>query len=230
MRARLKYIDDGIARGEAAIAAFVLILMIVLAALQALLTNLANAELSFANAALAELDWIDQFLQKGTLWLAFLGASLAAHADRHIAIDALARVVPGRVRVSMKIVVSLAASVTAYFLARTFFDAIRIIAMERPLAYEVLVPDGAAHLCEAPAQAIADAGLTRPDLFCGMRSTLDAIGVQVETPIAALQLIVPAMFLVISVRFFARFIGSIIALARGEADGDTGQIDLDKVH
>ena len=202
--------------------------MIFLAALQALLTNLANAELTFANQALAELDWIDQFLQKGTLWLAFLGASLAAQADRHIAIDALARVVPGRVRLAMKIVVCLAASVTSWFLARTFMDAIRIIALERPLEYEVLTTDGAEHICMAPAQALADASLTRPDLFCALRSTLDSIGIQVETPIAALQLIVPAMFLVIAVRFFARFVGATISLVRGEADGDKGV--LERVH
>lgn len=225
MRSRLKYIDDGIARGEAAIAAFVLLLMIFLAALQALLTNLTNFELTFANQALGQLDWIDQFLQKGTLWLAFLGASLAAHADRHIAIDALARVVPGRIRLAMKIVVSLGVAVTAYFLSRTFFDAIRIIALERPLEYEVLTEQGAVHICQGGAAALADAELSRPGLFCAMRSALDSIGVQVETPIAALQLIVPAMFLVIAVRFFARFIGSIIALVRGEGDGDTGKLD-----
>jgi len=202
--------------------------MIFLAALQALLTNLANAELTFANQALAELDWIDQFLQKGTLWLAFLGASLAAQADRHIAIDALARVVPGRVRLVMKAIVCIAASVTSWFLARTFFDAIRIIALERPLEYEVLTMDGAEHICTAPAQALTDSHLSRPDLFCGMRSALDAMGIQVETPIAALQLIVPAMFLVIAIRFFARFIGATVSLVRGEADGDKGA--LEKVH
>lgn len=223
MLSRLEWIDDGVARGEAAIAAFVLLAMIFLAALQALLTNLANLEMTFANDALAWFDWIDQVLQKGTLWLAFLGASLATHADRHIAIDALARVVPGRVRLVMKAVVTLAAGVTSYFLARVFFAAVKITAMERPLEYEVLADQGPLHLCEAGAQALADAGLSRPDVFCAIRSGLEAIGVQAETPVGALQLIVPAMFLIIAVRFTARSIGAVVALFRDEAAGDPGE-------
>lgn len=223
MLARLKWLDDGIARGEAAIAAFVLLLMIFLAALQALLHNLASGlELTWANAALTELDWIDQFLQKGTLWLAFIGASLATHADRHIAIDALSRVVPGRVRLIMKSVVNLAAAVTSYFLARVFFEAVRITGLERPLEYEVLADEGPVHICDAGAAAISSAELSRPDLFCALRDGFEALGVQTETPVAALQLIVPAMFLVISVRLFARFIGASVALFRDDAAGDKG--------
>ncbi len=220
---RLKWFDDGVARGEAAIAAFVLLLMIFLAALQALLTNLANQEVTWANSALSEVDWIDQFLQKGTLWLAFLGASLATHADRHIAIDALSRVVPGRVRLLMKALANLAAGVTSYFLARVFFAAVKITGLERPLEYEVLGPDGPIHLCQASAQALADADLSRPEVFCALRSGIDQLGIQVETPVAALQLIVPAMFLVMSVRLVLRGFGALSALVSDEAAGDRGQ-------
>ena len=222
--ARLKWLDDGVARGEAAIAAFVLLLMIFLAALQALLHNLASGlELTWANDALTELDWIDQFLQKGTLWLAFLGASLATHADRHIAIDALPRVLPGRLRLLTKAIVSLAAAMTSYFLARVFFSAVRITAMERPLEYEVLGTEGPIHLCDATIADVASAELTRPELFCAIRRGIGALGVQVETPVAALQLIVPAMFLVIAVRFTARSIGAFAATARDDAGGEPSQ-------
>lgn len=223
MLARLKWIDDGIARGEAAIAAFVLLLMILLAAVQALLHNLASGlELTWANAALTELDWIDQFLQKGTLWLAFIGASLATHADRHIAIDALARVVPGRVRLLMKGVVNLAAGATSYFLARVFFEAVKITGLERPLEYEVLAEEGPLHICDASAEAITSSELTRPGVFCALRDGFEALGVQTETPVAALQLIVPAMFLVIAVRLLARATGAFVALLRDGAAGEAG--------
>lgn len=221
--ARLKWIDDGVARGEAAIAAFVLLLMIFFAALQALLHNMASGlEIPWANDALTELGWIDQFLQKGTLWLAFLGASLATHADRHIAIDALSRVMPGRLRLLVKAFVNLAAGVTSYFLARVFFAAVRITAMERPLEYEILADAGPLHICDATAGGVADAHLSRPDLFCGMRAGLEAIGIQTETPVAILQLIVPAMFLLMAVRLVARSIGSFAAVVRDEAAGNTG--------
>lgn len=224
MLARLKWFDDGIARGEAAVAAFVLLLMIFLAALQALLHNLASGlELTWANAALTELHWIDQVLQKGTLWLAFLGASLATHADRHIAIDALSRVVPGRVRLFMKGIVTLGAGVTSYFLARAFFGSIAIIARERPLEYEVLTPEGGVHLCDASAAALAESEMGRPGVFCAVRAGLDSIGMQVETPVAALQLIVPAMFVIMAVRLVARGIGAFAAMASDQAAGDVGQ-------
>ena len=219
--ARLKWLDDGIARGEAAIAAFVLLLMIFLAALQALLHNLASGlEMTWANDALTQFDWIDQFLQKGTLWLAFLGASLATHADRHIAIDALPRVLPGRLRLLTKAIVSLAAAATSYFLARVFFSAVRITALERPLEYEVLSTDGPVHLCDAAIADVASAELSRPELFCAIRRGLTALGVQTETPVAALQLIVPAMFLVIAVRLTARSIGAFAATARDDGAGE----------
>jgi TRAP-type C4-dicarboxylate transport system permease small subunit len=223
--ARLKWLDDGIARGEAAVAAFVLLLMIFLAALQALLHNLASGlEMTWANAALTELNWIDQVLQKGTLWLAFLGASLATHADRHIAIDALPRLLPGRLRLLTKAIVSLAAAVTSYFLARVFFSAVRITAMERPLEYEVLGAEGPIHLCDAAVADVAAAELTRPELFCAIRRGLTALGAQTETPVAALQLIVPAMFLVIAVRLTARSIGAFVATARDDAAGEPSQV------
>ena len=52
--------------------------MILVAALQALFRNLTNVGFEWANVALSSLDWADFVIQKGTLWLAFLGASLAA--------------------------------------------------------------------------------------------------------------------------------------------------------
>ena len=122
MLRHLKRFDAGVARGEAAIAAFVLLSMILLAATQAILYNLAtSAELSWANDVLLELDWVDAILQKGTLWLAFLGASLATFDDKHIAVDVLSRVLPGKARLVAKGLISLASGVACFFLGRVFF-------------------------------------------------------------------------------------------------------------
>ncbi|MBW2630144.1 MAG: hypothetical protein JRE45_21410, partial [Deltaproteobacteria bacterium] len=74
----MKYIrnfDRGLARGEALVAASVLLLMIGVASAQAALRNLTNLDFDWANLVLEHMEWADSFLQKGTLWLAFFGAS-----------------------------------------------------------------------------------------------------------------------------------------------------------
>ena len=224
--ATLKKVDDGLAQGEALIAAFILLLMIVLAATQALLYNLATrVELELAQNALLHLEWIDDFLQKGTLWLAFLGASLATHKDQHIGIDVLHRVLPGRARFAIKALVTAASSVTCFFLGRVFF-ATALGAQERPLEYELLGDSGPIHICEGSAQQLSDASMARPELFCAFREFLSGIGAPIETPVGALQLVVPAMFLFMSVRFMARFITTTTHLFKGETEGHTGGTSL----
>jgi TRAP-type C4-dicarboxylate transport system permease small subunit len=216
----LKRFDDGLARGEAAIAAFVLLVMIVLAALQALLHNIASGfGAVWANDALGQLDWIDTFLQKGTLWLAFIGASLATHADKHISIDVLHRIVPGRPRALLRGVSSLGAAVVAFYLARVFFATVVLAGAERPLDYEALTADGPMHICDAPDAALAEADLARPAMFCVLRGALTALGAPVETVPGALQIIVPVMFLLISVRLLSRSIIDFRGFARGDGEG-----------
>ena len=90
----LKRFDDGIARGEAVLATLFLLSMILAASIQAVFRNLAGAEIEWANAALSSLEWVDPFLQKGTLWRAFLGASLATREGRHSGVDLLPRLAP----------------------------------------------------------------------------------------------------------------------------------------
>ncbi|MCS6798358.1 MAG: TRAP transporter small permease subunit [Myxococcota bacterium] len=217
----LRRVDDGLARGEAAIAAAVLLVMIVLAATQALLHNVATGlGVAWAHAALESLDWIDTFLQKGTLWLAFLGASLATHADRHIAIDVVQRVVPPRVRLVLRVLAAFGAAAVAFVLARVFFATVMLAATERPLDYEVLTPAGAVHVCDASEADRAAAGAGRPGPFCVVRALLAGlVGGPVETPSGALQLVVPAMFLWMSVRLLMRGIVEVRRGIAGSADG-----------
>lgn len=215
---QLKRFDEGIARGEAVLATLVLLSMIGAASTQAVFRNLAGFDLSWANDVLGNLAWVDPFLQKGTLWLAFLGASLATREERHIGIDLFPRIAPKKVKLLMRGVASAASAVVAFYLSRAFWAAVLVNAEERPALYEVFGDSGPLHTCDAPAQVVTDAGLQVPSIFCGVRSALDAIGVPVETPEAALQLIVPVAFIMISVRLLANGIGSFRKLAKGGDD------------
>jgi TRAP-type C4-dicarboxylate transport system permease small subunit len=219
---RLRWVDKGLARGEAAMAAIALLVMIVVAAAQALLRNLTNLDVGWANVLLTEMEGADSFLQKGTLWLAFLGASLATHEDRHIAIDILPRIAPPRIQALMRGLVGLIAGTVSFFLAQTFWIAVLNNALDRPFEYEVLGAEGAMHICDASAAILADAGLDRPPLFCGIRWVLDQAGAPVETPGAAAQLIVPVMFLAISLRLLLKGVGAFAAMARGDGMGGPG--------
>lgn len=209
---RVRRLDRQLARGEAAIAATVLLIMIVVAAAQAVFRNLTNFDLDFANVALENMAWADSFLQKGTLWLAFFGASLSTYDEKHIAIDILPRLSPPRMKQFLRAIVSAFGSVVCFYLGRVFWLSVLNNAMEVPLEYSLLGPDDEMiHICQAPAQLLADASLSRPDMFCGIRTLLEVFGVEMSTPDVALQLIVPAMFIFMSVRFLLRAIAAGVA-------------------
>jgi len=186
--------------------------MIVVAAAQAVFRNLTNFDLDFANVALENMAWADSFLQKGTLWLAFFGASLSTYDEKHIAIDILPRLSPPRMKQFLRAIVSAFGSVVCFYLGRVFWLSVLNNAMEVPLEYSLLGPDDEMiHICQAPAQLLADASLSRPDMFCGIRTLLEVFGVEMPTPDVALQLIVPAMFIFMSVRFLLRAIAAGVA-------------------
>lgn len=206
---RVRRLDRGIARGEAAVAATVLLLMIVIAATQALLRNLTNLEFDFANAVLERMTWADSFLQKGTLWLAFFGASLSTFDEKHIAIDILPRLSPPRMQQLLRGITSLFGAVVCFYLGRVFWLSVLNNALEIPMEYAMLGPnDEIVHVCMAPAQLLAEAGLSRPDMFCGIRSLIEVFGAKMSTPDVSLQLIVPAMFMFMSLRFLMRAIAA----------------------
>jgi TRAP-type C4-dicarboxylate transport system permease small subunit len=199
---RIRKFDAGIARGEGAIAAVVLLSMIFLASVQALFRNLTYLDLSFANDALTQLAWIDEFLKKGTLWLAFVGASLAAREDRHIALHILPTLLNDQGKRFIRGLVGIAAGFIAIMLARAFWGAVLINGEERPLAYEVLADGGSIHVCDATAAQLEASSAHAGLFFCALRGGLGGLGIPVETPSAAAQLIVPWMFIVIAIRFF----------------------------
>lgn len=212
----LRRIDRGISRGEAFLATAVLLGMIVVAALQAGLRNLTNLGVSWANEALANFAWADQFLQKGTLWVAFLGASLAVSSNKHIAIDILARLSGRKTRAVIVGITSIAAGIVCIAFARVFFMSIMNIASDIPLSYEILLPDGGrAHLCDAPAAVLAEQGLSRPGLFCGIRNFLAIFDAAPATPENGMQMIIPPALLLMAVRFLFKGVGAFLSLRNG---------------
>ena len=94
-----KRFNDGVARGEAAMATCMLAPDAgggVCAGPRC--ATWPTSAFAWANAGLEQIDWADFILTKGTLWLAFLGASLAVHANKHVAIDIVPRYLPPRGR------------------------------------------------------------------------------------------------------------------------------------
>lgn len=208
----IRRLDRQLARGEAAIAATVLLIMIFVAAAQAVLRNLTNFDFDFANVALERMAWADSFLQKGTLWLAFFGASLSTYDEKHIAIDVIPRLSPPRIKQALRALISTFAAITCFYLGRVFWLSVLNNAMEVPLEYSMLGDnDEMIHICQASAQVLADSGLSRPNVFCAIRGLLEVFDITMSTPDVALQLIVPAMFIFMSLRFLSRAIAATIA-------------------
>lgn len=217
----IRRIDRKLARGEAAIAAAVLLIMIAVAATQAALRNLTNLDFDWANLVLERMEWADSFLQKGTLWLAFFGASLSTYDEKHIAIDVIPRLAPPRGKQVIRAIVCIFSSVTCFYLGRVFWLSVLNNAQEIPLEYSVLGPsDEMIHICEASAQILADASLSRPSIFCAIRSGLEVFGATMSTPDVALQLIVPAMFIFMSIRFLSRALAASVAFIKGPAPSE----------
>lgn len=220
MVADVKRFNDGLARGEAALAMGMLLLMIVVAFAQALLRNLTNLGVTWANQGLAWIDWADFILSKGTLWLAFLGASLAVHSDKHVAIDALPKLLSPRVRLFFRALVGVVGSVISFYLARAFWSAVLINGEERPPEWGLLVEGGSVHLCDASDALLQEVGAVRPPIFCAIRGFFKLLDVRLETPGAAFQLVVPVMFVFMAARLLGGGIYHFIRFGRGEGDED----------
>ncbi len=216
----LKRFNDGIARGEAALAMGMLLVMLVVAFAQAMLRNLTNFNVGWANVALRWIDWADFIISKGTLWLAFLGASLAVHGDKHISIDLVPRMASPRARVLMRGIASVIGSVICFFLARAFWTAVIVNGDELSGELAVLVPEGTVHVCDATAAQLGDAH--RPAVFCAARAFFRLLGVTIETPGPMFEAIAPVSFLFMTLRFFGQGVYELRRFARGEVDDDPG--------
>jgi TRAP-type C4-dicarboxylate transport system permease small subunit len=210
----LRRFDERVARVEGALAVVVLLGMVVIASFQALVTNIAERGVGWAQVLLGSLSWVDVFLQKGTLWIAFLGASLATQKDKHIAVDLLQRLATPRISAMVRVVASLGAGIIAFVLARVFFQACLIADEAIPLEFEALAPSGPVHVCDAPPEMAST--IHRPGVFCALRAGLAALHVPISSYEGIAQMIAPLMFVVIGVRLLARALSLALALSRGE--------------
>jgi hypothetical protein len=190
------------------------------------LRNLTQAGFAWANTALGFIDWGDFVLQKGTLWLAFLGASLAIHSDKHVAIDILPRMVSPRGRLILRGLVGVCGAFICFFLARAFMQAILVNGAETESHVMLLTGDGSVHLCDASAAILAENDASKGP-FCLVRGFLSLFGIPMQTPGAAFQLIVPAMLFVMSVRTLVNGLHDFVRVSRGEVDeGPHGAVAL----
>lgn len=212
----LKKIDAGWARVEAWLTVTTLLLMVLIAGWQAFIRNLTRFDVQFANDLLMDLDWVDSFLRKGTMWLAFLGASLATRAHKHIGIDVLTRIAPPKAKYTMMAMAAISAGIITLGLTYSFSSAVHLNLTERPIEYEMLGEDGSMHVCDATDEEVAVLeDFEKPRVFCFFRVGLHAVGVPVETPGAGFQLIVPIMLFAIAIRLLAQGIGNILVLTGG---------------
>ena len=215
----LKRFDNGLARFEGQVTVLVLLFMVLTAGFQALIRNLTRFDIAWANDMLTNMgDEADTMLRRGTMWLAFLGASLATHARKHIGIDVITRIAPPRAKYVMRAISGLLGGLIVVGLAYCFSAAVYLNLTERPLEYELLGDSGPMHVCDASAEEIAKIDdLEKPTIFCLARSVMGAVGIPAETAGAAFQLIVPVMSFVIAIRLFAQGIGAGMILAGGPA-------------
>jgi TRAP-type C4-dicarboxylate transport system permease small subunit len=210
--------DDGLARFEGHAVTLLMLALIGVAACQALWFNLAERGVSWAARALQASAWADPFLHEGTLCVAFLGASLATHADRHFAIDLATRLAPERVARGMLRAGALGAALVSFALCAVFFEASLASDATVPFEYEHLTVGGRQHVCDA-----AGAADGAPLGLCGLRAALAWGGVPVSTFAGAAQLVVPLALAIIGLRLLARAAG-LLALARDRSRSADGAV------
>ena len=97
--------------------ALLLGIMIVLAPVQILLRNFFDADLA----------WGDALLRLLVLWVGLLGALMASRTDRHIGIDVLSRLLPGRAEGAARVLTS---AFTAAIAALVAYHGGRLVASE----------------------------------------------------------------------------------------------------
>src|SRR5690606_8794757 len=101
------------------------------------------------------------------------------------------KLVSPRARLIMRVLVSVIGSVICFYLARAFWAAVLINGEETPAEYDVLTDQGSVHLCDASREQLAEGSRDRSAIFCAVHGFFQLLGVKMQTPGAAFQLIVP---------------------------------------
>jgi tripartite ATP-independent transporter DctM subunit len=116
--APLDLVDRGILLAEGALSVVIVIAMVLAAVLGTVAAILTKWDIHLG------LRGTDDLLMNGTMWAAFLGASFATRGRRHLAIDAIGRLLPDRARRIVVAVASTFGAVVAVALAKGVYDAL----------------------------------------------------------------------------------------------------------
>jgi len=126
----LRRIDEGIARLEGWLVVALVLGVVLVATLQTLLRNALDSGF----------EWADEAVRWATLWIAFLGASLATHRKKHIALDVATRLLPRRLRRVVETMTGLGATVVAAMLAWGSLRFVREIGSTEPPVFGDRMP------------------------------------------------------------------------------------------
>lgn len=199
MKERISTFDSSLAKVEAALATLVLLSMVVLATLQAFAWGAAQRlGGGFFETLLKQLSWVDIFLQKGTLWVAIIGGSLAAHHGKHLAIGLLRQTVSTRIASGLHVLLNSVSAVVALALAVVFYHGLSSKAAITPFRWELLIGKNRYHLCDVLKPGSRDLWT---DAGCGVRWFFSLFGVELNDVVSAFDFIIPFGLLLISFRF-----------------------------
>ncbi|UJR86619.1 TRAP transporter large permease subunit [Sandaracinus amylolyticus] len=112
----LDLIDRGVLLAESSLSVVIVLVMITL--------GVASALGSFFGIQHPILRAADDVLMHGTVWAAFLGASFATRGRKHLAIDALGRLLPDRARRVVVAIASTFGAVVAFGLGRGVYESL----------------------------------------------------------------------------------------------------------
>jgi TRAP-type C4-dicarboxylate transport system permease small subunit len=216
----LSRLDRAWAVFEWALIVVVLLSMVFVAFFSAGMRNLTRFNIQWASRLLMDMEWADYYLRNGTMWLAFLGASLAAHHRKHIGIDLFTRLAPLKARYIMHAMAGVCCGIITLGLAYSFSSACALNLKERPLEYQILTDNGSIHVCDASDAKLAEfvrdnPDFSKPKIFCGFRKVLNTVGIPAETLGATGELIVPMTLLVMALRFLGRGVNAGLAVFQG---------------
>jgi TRAP-type C4-dicarboxylate transport system permease small subunit len=101
-------LDRVLSKIEEVVLALLLVGMVLLAAMQVVLRNVWNTSI----------DWADNVLQNATLLLGLLGAAIATSEGRHLTIDIFSRLITGRAKLALRVVIGTFALFVCVLLAQ----------------------------------------------------------------------------------------------------------------
>ena len=131
----LDLLDRGVLLAESSLSLVIVAVMIAMGVIGAV-----SSALSFQNDVTRA---VDDVLMNGTIWAAFLGASFATRGRKHLAIDALGRLLPERAR---RVTVAVASTLGAVVAGALAYG-----------VYEALIEQG--HAVDAQVQSMVSSGI-----------------------------------------------------------------------